>query len=329
MRRWPVLILDALFITRPILWIPVWGYFLLGYCRAVVVEDLPSPLNFTLWGSRIPVLFNLRAEGAFPALIMLTLAVASAYVLNQLADLKTDRENGGLPLIAKAGVSTGLAVAVTLALALIPLIFAVRVKGAVGAFLLITTFINVLYNARPFYFTGRPYLDFLSNAAGFGLVAFGVGWAAAAGLSGERIPYYLREALPYFLMMVAGSINSTIPDSEGDRKTGKITTVVRLGTRNANLLSMAALVLAAWAGFKNRDLVALLVPAVSLPFFLKYHVTQRMKDGLFTFQVCGSFLMVLTVILVPPFLIWGLLVYVATRLYFRKRHGVDYPVSGR
>jgi 4-hydroxybenzoate polyprenyltransferase len=254
--------------------------------------------------------------------------VAATYILNQLVDLETDRGNGGLPLLAKAGISPKLAAVETALLALVPAAYALFLSGPVSFFLLLALVLNLLYNVRPFYFTGRPFLDFLTNAAGFGLVAFGLGWASAGNGLMLSVSRYLHEAAPYVFLMVAGSINSTIPDIEGDKRTGKRTTAVLLGARRANFISTAAIAAAFIFAALNRDVIAGITSSLSLPFFIRYLYSDKLKDGLHTFQICGSFLMVLTVAVFPRLFVWGLAVYVLTRLYFRLRHHIDYPKLG-
>jgi len=113
-----------------------------------------------------------------------------------------------------------------------------------------------------------------------------------------------------------------------NKKTGKRTTVVLLGTRKANLISTGAIVAAFILAALNRDVIAGITASLALPFFIRYMYTNILKDGLYTFQICGSFLMILTVVIFPWFLLWGLAVYVLTRLYFKLRHNVVYPKAG-
>ncbi|MFH0919499.1 MAG: UbiA family prenyltransferase [Fibrobacterota bacterium] len=318
---------DALFITRPILLIPVWGYFLLGYYRASLAFHPSALVPFPVLGRDFPMLLTLPHEAAI-ALFMLSLSVAATYILNQIADLHTDKENSGLPLLAKAGVPLALAHAENIVLTLVPLVYAFAMGGTLRIFFLAAFGLNLVYNLRPFYFTGRPYLDFLTNALGFGVVAFGIGWLSANGGTLGGTTAFFRAAAPYALLMVAGSINSTLPDVEGDRRTGKVTTLVYLGWKRANVLSTIAVALAFLLAAMNRDGIAGITALVSLPLFIKYHFSGKIEDGTRTFQTGGGFLMLMTVPVFPWFFFYGLLTYLATRIYFRVRHNTDYPSPG-
>jgi len=318
---------DAIFITRPIILIPVWGYFLLGYYRACLVAHPSALVPFPFFHIDFPVLLSLPNR-ALLAMVMLTFAVAGTYILNQLVDIKTDRENTGLPLVAKGNIPLGLAYAENWVLTLVPIGYALTQGRDPIIFFLAVLAMNLLYNLRPFYFTGRPFLDFLTNSLGFGIVAFGIGWLAANGQVLGPLGAFFFSAAPYVLLMVAGSINSTLPDIEGDCRTGKITTMVYLGPGRANLISLLALVLALGLAIANHDVIAGITAAVSLPLFLKYQVTKKLSDGVRTFQIGGGFLMLMVVPVFPWFFFYGTITYLATRIYFRVRHHVDYPVAG-
>ena len=319
---------DAVFLTRPVILIPVWAYFILGFYRSNAVYFPDSIYTLPVFGFRINVLTGLYNIQNYINLLMLTLSVAATYVLNQLVDIETDKRNGGLPLLAKAGISIRMAIIENIILTIIPLGYAIWIRGTVGLLLFLAFALNILYNLRPFYFTGRPFLDFISNAMGFGFIAFGIGFASACNGNITEVSRYFVEATPYFFLMVAGSINSTIPDMEGDRRTGKKTTVVLLGTRRSNLISTAAIITAFIMAAFNRDIVAGITASLSLPFFIRYIYTNKLKDGLHTFQTCAGFLMVLTVMVFPWFFLWGFIVYVLTRVYFKLRYNVVYPKPG-
>jgi 4-hydroxybenzoate polyprenyltransferase len=318
---------DAIFITRPIILVPVWGYFLLGYYRASLAFHPASLVPVPLFRYDFPMLLSLPGH-ALLALVMLSCSVAATYILNQLVDIKTDLENGGLPLIAKAGVPLSLAHSENIVLTLIPIFYAFMQSRTAALFFLAALVINLAYNLKPLYFTGRPFLDFLSNALGFGMVAFGIGWISANSEALGSPLAFVVAALPYTLLMVSGSINSTFPDMEGDRRTGKITTMVYLGARRANLISLASVALALAIAIFNRDIIAAVTALVALPLFIKFQISGQRADGIRTFQIGGGFLMVMTIPVFPWFFLYGLITYLLTRLYFRLRHNVDYPEPG-
>lgn len=328
MKKTLLRLVDAVFITRPILLIPVWGFFILGYYRASLSHGNGTLFPFTLFGLDFPVLTGLGGPGVYLALFMCSLSVAGTYVLNQLTDIEADTNNAGLPLIAKAGFPVRLAVVENVLLCASPLVYAFFQAKAVFWLFIAAFALTVFYNVRPFRFTGRPFLDFLSNATAYGILCFGLGWLMATGGEFKDARAFLLQAAPYFFYMAAGSINSTIPDMAGDSRAGKTTTAVLLGARRAHFISTAAVFIALAFSLLNRDIIASITGLVCVPVFIKYIKTRDLRDGLRTFQFCGGLLMVLAAALFPWCLIWGVSVYIVTRLYFRLRHGVDYPRAG-
>ncbi|MBL8025407.1 MAG: UbiA family prenyltransferase [Fibrobacteres bacterium] len=308
-------ILDAFFVMRPLILIPVWGYFLLGYYSAV--KNYSNVDSFAFIWTFSPL--------TWLTLSLLLMSVASAYVLNQLNDIEADKKNGGLPLIAAGKFPASVAKIETLLLAILPLIISAFIAPQVFFLITLATLLNAAYNLRPLYFTGRPFADFLSNAIGFGFVAFGLGWISAHNMTLPSIWNMTASSMPYFLFMAAGSINSTIPDRFGDKEAGKITTVVFLGEKKANLISILFLLSALTAAVINEDRLAILTASISIPLFIKYQITSKESDALRTFQVGGALLIILIAIFVPVFCISGIAIFFATRLYFKKRFGVKYP----
>jgi 4-hydroxybenzoate polyprenyltransferase len=184
-------------------------------------------------------------------------------------------------------------------------------------------FLGVIYSCKPSFLSGRPFADFIANALGFGVIAFGAGW----GLAGRAFstPVFFIAALPYFLLMCAGSISSTVPDMIGDRETGKKTTAVYLGEKPAHYLATLFIVLAAAASIIDKDAIAGTCALAALPIYLlqiffpcKLFVESTYKAG-------GALCMLAAVCIMPVFLFAGLIVFLATWIYFRVRHKASYP----
>ncbi|MCX7725650.1 MAG: UbiA family prenyltransferase [Chitinispirillaceae bacterium] len=182
-------LLDLLMSTRPLVLVPVWSFCSLGFICAVFF----SKENFIdlreVWRFINPFVYI--------EIIIFSLSVASVYVMNQLADIEADKKNGGLPLIASGIVSEKEAKWIIFFTAIIPFIFfAVSKDFVLLVAVVLTLFIGYIYSFRPFRFSGRPCLDFLSNAFGYGVIAFGVGYTLAGGEVFDK--KFLFASLPYF-----------------------------------------------------------------------------------------------------------------------------------
>jgi len=304
---------DSFFLTRPVVLIPVWGFCLFGYYRAfdVRITGLPD-----LWRAADPMVLVWS--------MVFSLSVGCVFVLNQIADVEVDKNNHGLPLIA-SGVISRRAAFLTAALAgfvsiVVP--FSLN-RPVISLFSIVSIVIGALYSFRPAYLSGRPFSDFLTNAAGAAFIAFGIGWHLAGRPLAD--PAFLPAALPYFFLMCAGAISSTIPDINGDRGGGKRTTAVAIGAKKANYLATVFIMAAALCALTARDPIALTCAVASLPFYLLYTFKPKEIFAEATYKIGGAVCMVAAAAIMPLFLLCGGATALATWMYFRFRHGVGYP----
>jgi 4-hydroxybenzoate polyprenyltransferase len=231
----PRKIIDAFFVSRPVLWIPVWGFAAFGYWRGSGGSSLGD----------IARAFRTLKWEAFGWMLCFSASVGAVYALNQIADRDTDSRNGGFALLVHGGVSNRTACISAAILAgvsiLVPLAFQPLISLLAAGSLLL----GIVYSFPPCRFSGRPVLDFLSNAVGYGVIAFAAGWhLAGAALA---TPSFAVSTVPYFLLMCGGSISSTLPDIPGDIVDGKRTTAVAIGERRGRLVATGFIVAAAVA----------------------------------------------------------------------------------
>jgi 4-hydroxybenzoate polyprenyltransferase len=304
---------DLFFLTRPILLIPVWGFAAFGYfcghngnIRGMIPFWASTPLSVYLM------------------ILIFSISVGAVYIVNQLADIEVDKKNGGLPLLASGIVSVRsgkiAAIAVSFLSIIIPLLFSEKTLSILA---LISIIIGILYSFKPSFFSGRPFFDFLTNAFGYGVIAFGAGWH----LSGQTIVTlkFVYASFPYFLLMCAGSISSTIPDFEGDKDCGKRTTAVFLDKKKAHLLATLLLLTGLSVSIINKDFVAFLCAIAPLPLYVLYIFSQKQIFMESTYKIGGGICVVAAMYSMPLFFFAALIVFLSTWLYFRIRHGVYYP----
>ena len=305
--------IDGFFAVRPVVLIPVWGFALFGFYQG---KGLSLFNLFACWTHPNIVPFSM--------ILIFSLSVGCVYVLNQIADIATDKENGGLPLLASGVVSLPQALFVasvsTLISILLPLLTGHFPLALLSTAAIIT---GLLYSFKPTYFSGRPFLDFLTNAFGFGIIAFACGWYC----SGSRLfnAHFFNAALPYFLLMCAGSISSTIPDINGDRRTGKKTTAVLLGARGAHGVALFFLCLAMIDALFVKDILVLFCSGVALPLYILYHCIPIKILEESTYKIGGMLCMIAAALFSPWFIIFSSVTIFATWMYFRFRHHVSYP----
>ncbi|NLE00226.1 MAG: hypothetical protein GX640_10165, partial [Fibrobacter sp.] len=149
------------------------------------------------------------------------------------------------------------------------------------------------------------------------------GWS----IGGKPVPSYemITTALPYFFLMCAGSISSTIPDLEGDNEEGKCTTAVFLGIKNAHLLATSLLFLSLIISILVSNYISAAISLICLPIYILFifYKTALIMEA--TYKVGGAFCMFGAMVVFPHIIPMGLFVFLSTWLYFRIRHGVSYP----
>lgn len=305
--------LDLLFLLRPPMLIPVWAFFLAGYWRTVYVPMRAIPGY---------VRSSLVPHGYFwLSFVSFSLLMGAVYIINQVVDRESDRMNRKLFLIPLGIVSLRLAFAMVVLLVLISfgigVIFGMHYLILLG----VSLCIGILYSVRPIRLKGRPVVDILSNAIGYGVLAFGIGWITDDCLT----IHLLLRSIPYFFAAATIFTASTILDMEGDRRDDAVTTAVRFGTLASLTTSLVALLCALVCALLLRDYVICITAAVGLPLLI-IAMVRRERQFITLYMRGTSYVFILLMAMIFPwFLVLLVLVYVLSKFYYRFRFGIAYP----
>lgn len=319
---------DLFFCSRPVLLIPVWAFFLFGYYHGCLVrQHTLGTVSVEIPSTGLPVYFFYSLPGkTWLVILLFSLLMSATYILNQIADVDTDRKNRGFPLLAKGVIQIREARTLAIGLTAGVIVSAIFINKEFFLLFSAAALIGIVYNLPPFRFSGRPVLDFLSNAAGYGFLAFFLGWlTAGAELSGNMV----IAATPYFLLMAAGSIASTVPDIPGDRAENKITTSVWLGIRKSACLGLVCIIAAFLTAFPAGDWIVLSAAVPAAASFLLLVVKPEKKNAYPAYQFGGGILILIALALYPLFLLLSVFFFIVTRIYFKARHGIHYPSLGK
>ena len=296
---------DWIFLARPIVLIPSWAFLLAGYLRSCEIAGDPSPPIAPL----------------LPSFLLWTLLLSGAYVVNQIFDRETDKENGKLFLIAEGHVSTRSAWIEALVLGAASFAGAAIFLPAALPWLAAAALLGFLYSAGPARLKGRPVADLLSNAVGYGGVAFLFGFSVGGSSPSAEWP----RAIPYVLLVGAVFLHTALVDQEGDRKAGLRTSAILLGERGTSVTAVLLLVAACGVGAYLREPYASLAALGAFPFFLWGVVSPGLKGSTLGYQ-WGSLLFVLLLIIQEPwFGLFIVLLVFFTRMYYRFRFHLVYP----
>jgi 4-hydroxybenzoate polyprenyltransferase len=315
-------VFDCFFLLRIPLLAPVWTILILGWISG---NQYAAPggvfTNAVSW-SQLGILWT----GIFG----FSLIVASIYVVNQIADIESDRINHKLFLLPHRIVSIRTAWVLALFCAVSGMLISIFL-GPVFIFLFATgLFLGFLYDLPPFELKNHAWGGVISNILGHGVLTFLIGWF----LSKELFSFttgLLKTGL--LSSAAAGFANgavflaTTIPDAEGDRRTGKKTFCVRFGERatakTATVFCALALIFSLFIEFNRWVMV---IPTlVSLLLFLTFTFSAK-KEMAFQVFKWPVFLLSATVALYIPeyaFLIFA--TFFGSRIYYRNRFGIEYP----
>jgi 4-hydroxybenzoate polyprenyltransferase len=294
--------LDYVFLARPTLFYPVWIFFLAGAAGASGTSAGTLGLPLTILG----------------LILSYTLLMGGVYVWNQIADVETDRVNGKLFLLANGLVSVRAAVCETVLLVLLGIggahLFHPRAGFlAAGLFLLSGAGYNVLFRWKD-----RPVGGLAVNLAGGALIHL-AGWVASGG------PWLQFHTAAYGFAGAAVYLHTTVPDREGDAKTGKVTFVVRYGMGATVLCAFAFDLAAAVIALSVRDWILFIPAAATLPVFLAALRRKGESDSLRATQGSVMALAAAVCVIFPLFLIPIFAVYFLSKVYYQKRFGFNYP----
>ena len=288
-------------LLRPTLFLPLWIFFLLGAHHAEGEISFMAVCTFVLY----------------------TMLMGGVYIFNQIVDRESDRKNEKLFLISDGLIPLKNAYIEMVALFVIALIGAFLLGMNILIAFLISLFLGITYSL-PFIETkGKPFLDILWNAVGYGVLAFVVGWLTASGPSKAMF----ITAIPYFFAVAAVFVNTTIPDIEGDKGEGKVTTGVFLGKKNTLLLGvildLIAIIVAYFLGEKGY--ICLIGAGLAFPIFLIAYIKQTRKTILFSFRAIPGILAIIVFFITPMIIPLFAAVLVVEKIYYKKKFNLDYP----
>jgi 4-hydroxybenzoate polyprenyltransferase len=281
--------------------VPAWTILLLGHHRSAV----------------------LAGKSNSPGLVLLltTFLVGGVYLLNQIYDMESDRLNKKLFFLSEGYVSKKNAIFQTVFLNAISIIPAYLISLDLGFLFTLGFLFGFFYSAPFFSFKGRPLTGFLSNILSHGNLTFLAGWASSQTLSGKAILF----SLPYMLAVGVVYLNTTIPDMEGDERSGKITLAVRWGKGKVVIFALILVLIATSLSFLIKDIPFLVASALSLPFFLFGALTKKNKDIILSTKLSILFLSIAAGFFYPWYFAILLLGFLGTRLYYKARFHYDYP----
>jgi 4-hydroxybenzoate polyprenyltransferase len=310
---------DYIFLTRPMLIIPVWTIALLG-ARATEWRSR-SNNPFTL--DRYPFVdFSQDDRQMLLTLAVATLLAAGIFILNQIYDVESDRRNKKLFLIAEGHVSLTEAWVLYILTTTIAVVGAFLVNWQLGFLFVGGAIVGAQYSIPWFNLREHPYKSFRNNMLGHGTLAFMFGWVMTQNFNIEG----LIRSLPYVFAVGAVYLNTTLPDLEGDKASGKRTYALEWGLEKTLRISFWMTAVGFLLSIMIADYAFALAAGLSLPFFAVAWRHKSLKESVLASKIAILLLSLFAAIYFPPYLAIFLIVVVATRIYYSARFSIKYPV---
>jgi len=199
--------LDYVFLTRPVLMPPVWTIALLGSAQS---WDPGRPLS----------------EWTF-LVVQLWCLFGAVYVLNQIADIESDRINRKLFFLPEGIISQRAARVFTITLNVIAVLLGALFGVEYLGLTIVIILLGFVYSLGHRPWKNKPVLGFLANVIAHGLIVFAMG----AAFAGAYNPHIWIHATAYACAVGAVYLATTVADVPGDRASGKRTIAVAIGGR--------------------------------------------------------------------------------------------------
>lgn len=298
-------VLDYIFAARPMLLLPVWSIYL----AALHYHHELTGQSFTLVN--------------FCVLSGLTLLIAAAYYINQIYDQSTDLANQKVLFLHNQLVSANTLSKLFIVLSILPIGLSVLYSKAVFFVYLQLFGLGYLYSAPPFRLKDRAMSGLLVNAYAFGfLISVSIMpniTSHNAGLLGWDNPFY------FFLSVMGVHILTTLPDAPGDRTTGKRTSGVIFPKRIAVLLSLFAFIGATLVAYKSGYMILALISFVSALVTFACVIISSGRLVLAAAKIPILLLTILSCWFYPYYLLFVVVLILATRSYYKRRFNIIYP----
>jgi 4-hydroxybenzoate polyprenyltransferase len=292
---------DYLFILRPMLHLPVWTILILGYYSQGIDLD--------------------RGRHLFWAMLIGTGLFGAVFLINQIYDIESDRVNNKLHLLPRGYIKVPVAWGMTIGLNLLSLAGAFCLSIPIGIVALLIIILGVIYSAPPLILKDRAWPAIVANGLGHGTLVYLLGYYTGGGdlITG------IYKSLPYFFAVAAVYIGTTLPDIEGDRSTGKLTVGVRYGQNATIYIIIITYTMALISGFLLKDRLFLYAALSAGPFYLWALISRSIKTVVLAVKVSIITLTLAAVYCEPLYLLFLVILILATRAYYKTRFDMIYP----
>ncbi|KAA3612285.1 MAG: hypothetical protein DWQ05_20005 [Calditrichaeota bacterium] len=300
-------ICDYLFVLRPTLFFPVWTVYAAGFFSAKRFLPLALQVDNSGWGLAVG--------------IALSLLMGSAFILNQIVDVTTDKLNNKLFLIADGHIPMVIAIFETVLLGIVPLVIvAVFSWMMVLIFVAIYLVTGLLYSLPLFKWKDKPLLGIVANAGGAFLI-FSAGW----WVKDISFVQPIIHAIPYAAAVAAVYIFTTVVDETGDAQCDKNTFAVKYGFKAVIWAGFCFELVALYSAWLLNDPLIFYPALLAFPFFILAAKKQSMTEVIRAIKFPILLLSLAICVLLPNYFLLLAVTYYLSKWYYYYRFGLHYP----
>jgi len=303
--------LDYFFVLRPMLFFPGWSTLLAGYF---------INKNHRLFLS-VSEIQHLDFWRLFGLLLIFSLAMGTSFLLNQLQDVESDRNNKKLFIVSEGHIPKKRIVIEILVLGILAIILGFWYALIIGIWLMVFMILTgILYNYKPLQLKDNPWGSLFANSL-MGFFAFAIGWSAV----NSGLLELIKDAIPYVLFNTALYFYTTLPDMKGDMQAAKKTFAVLFGHNQVINWAFFVYLGGLISAFFLNDRMALFIMIFSLPFFLITVWNKDIKSAVRNTKFSILFFALAVCLKWPFYLGMMIALFFFTRWYYRVRFNFDYP----
>ncbi len=303
--------LDYLFVLRPMLFFPGWTTLLAGF----FIADKGTIFTLYIFPAELDYFLLLRLMIGFAMLM------GSSFILNQIADVESDRRNDKLYIISDGHMPRENAKKEAIILAILGFITGLSCGYRIALlFILFFLITGYFYNYYPLKLKDRPWGSLMANMA-MGWLAFAIGWAAFNEFSLQ----FLIDSVPYIFFNTTLYFYTLLPDIRGDRMAGKKTLAVRYGSNKIIFWAFISYAIGLSSIFLIRDLAALIFYGLSMPQIIKTMYFLEVPDAIKSTKFGILFFSLIICFKWPVYFLLMVLGFFLTKLYYKKRFDLNYP----
>lgn len=264
---------------------------------------------------------NLWRDQIALGMIAFMAAMGASFIMNQLHDVESDRENNKLFLLGENYVTKPAAMVESILL----IIFSLGLSSLINSRIVFLNFLFILvtgylYNFPPFQYKNRPLLGLYLNIF-MGWIAFALGWSLLRQLDWS----FFISSLPYVFLNTGLYLLTTMPDADGDRASDKSTFCVRYGLKTTIRSSMVFYFLSILTGMFLGDYLILSIDLLVVYWAIRLILGPSVANAIKMIKMSIFFFSALISLKFPLYFLLMLIVFFVTKYYYRVRFQFDYP----